>query len=89
MEVTLEADRVVWVGGAAEAEGHVRLEYGDQVLLGERATLRGDVVYIEVGRYSRSDGTLTFDVAEVGLAGEAARLEGVEATVGTATVRRR
>ncbi|MFN7145297.1 MAG: hypothetical protein ACK4YP_16105, partial [Myxococcota bacterium] len=63
--VEIQADRVEWSAGTAVAEGGVEVRFGDQVLVGTRATWDGAVVTVESGEYRRADGVFAFDRAEV------------------------
>lgn len=63
--VEIQADRVEWSGGVATAEGGVEVRFGDQSLVGERATWDGELVVVERGEYRRPDGVFVFDRAEV------------------------
>jgi hypothetical protein len=63
--VEIEADRVEWSAGAAAAEGAVRVTMGDERLDGVRATWDGERLVVEQGVYTRSDGVLAFERAEV------------------------
>lgn len=85
--VELVATHIEWRAGAAVAEGAVVLTFGDQRLTGARATWSGDRIVIEHGVYTRADGVLAFDRAEVALRDRGATLEAVEARTGDAVLR--
>lgn len=63
--VEIAADRVEWSEGVAAAEGGIVVTFGDEVLVGERATWDGTTLVVERGEYRRPDGVFVFDRAEV------------------------
>ncbi len=82
----LAADRIEWAAGIATASGHVVVVDGDQRLIGERAELTPDVLCVYSGTYSRPDGEVAFDEAEIGLQDGAGRLVRVHARFAGATL---
>lgn len=86
MDLSLQADQIVWTADAATATGHVVVVSAEWRLEGEAATWQNGVLHLQNGRLIRADGVFEFEQAELQLDPESVEVHQATVQVEDATL---